>query len=52
VTPEQKIDKLLAEIQLRAETIDDFRTKNAQAQNQIWHLEKQVRAEKLLKGIG
>ncbi len=46
MTPEQKIDKLLAEIQARAEAILEMRIKNTDAHNHIWHLEKQVRAKK------
>ncbi len=51
MTPEQKIDKLLAEIQARAEAILEMRIKNTDDRNQIWHLEKQVRVEKLTEGI-
>ncbi len=50
MTPEQKIDKLSLEIKERAEAILEMRIKNTDAHNQIWHLEKQARAEKLKGG--
>ncbi len=52
MTPEQKIEKLSAQIKERAGKILEMRIKNTDAHNQIWHLEKQVRAKKLKEGIG
>ena len=51
MTPEQKIDILLAKIQERAEAILEMRIKNSDARNQIWHLEKRVRAERLADAL-
>ena len=45
MTPEQKIDKLSAQIKERAAAILEMRIKNTDAHNQIWHLKRQIRAE-------